>query len=272
MQLLSAWKDSLKLLLPKNFILFFGAVLIGIMRTYRTWLRMWWWLILILGALCIPYGFKSFVGLADLSIVGFFRVNAKFSIPPTGADLIGIAELIVYIICLFTLFLSARPSLAQKTYSYYRAYVWHAVWFTGLFLLATKSANVLIAMMIFVTDRTGISSWVFLEMIIVLVGILAHTSTVIFTVFFLLDSSGSLNAFLRSVLRALMMTVGSFPLVILGIMSIEAVRTILDLIIYMFALERAWGAIYFMLLPVPISFFATLYTKRLYDNSALYLE
>lgn len=250
MQLLSVWIDSLKLLKPKNFKLFIGATFLAIVRTYKVWLSTWWWLIVLL------YGSLLYSGSSAYEYTT-----------------IGLLQYCVYMFLASLAYMSARPSVDPKTYRYFLEHTRHIIAITLLFIVSDLCFSSFM-----IQDLGPLSAIIWL---LLWIFIMPNAE---FAAFFVADSSGSLPDVGRSLVRALRMTLYALPLLLVimfgCIICLLAVvfgasllyRGFINNITVLNVFVNCWSFISVVLLPVPIAFFATLYVKRLYDNSALYLE
>ena len=250
MQLLSVWIDSLKLLKPKIFTLFTGAVLLAGTRTYKVWFSKWWWLMLLLLSSLFYYG----------------DCGGEFT-------LVGVLQRLTYMVLMSLAYISARPSISLKNYRYFYEHRVHILWMIPLFI----AVDYIFSWFMMNDRRYFVAGLWFIIWFLVIINIR-------FTALFVADSSGSVQQALLSLLRSLRMTFFALPfllMVILGLM------TCLSAIIFGIALfipnlvndiELLEIHAYYLLIlsvilmPFSAAFFATLYVKRLYDNSALYLE
>jgi|GEM_PF-3546151 len=278
MQLLSVWIDSLKLLKPKNFKLFIGAMLLATARTYRTWLGIFWPYILLTGILSLYYP----VCLDFLCTVPCFGslVNFKFNT---------LFQEALYLMLISTVCLSARPSVNIKNIDYFLERKKHIfVMVLWLFLVKTIGGwvnqvdiTLLDATAPMFEDHCAMIVWLLLNILWLYCVYMVYVSITLCTLFFIADSSGSIFNLGTSIARASRMVFFAFPFLLVAGMALTACFTLVILVfallnhIFVSSLTMTcfFGyAIHILVLPIWIAFFATLYIKRLYDNSALYLK
>ena len=110
------WFESFGLLLiPKSIKLFFLVILKTVVRTYGL-LFTYWWPILLLYLLLIVG--KFFPALQCYTILTY--------------EFFSFARLFCFLVCVFAIYLSCRPSVNAKKYSYYIAYKWQFLFFFAL--------------------------------------------------------------------------------------------------------------------------------------------
>jgi len=278
MQLLSVWIDSLKLLKPKNFKLFTGAVLLATARTYRTWLGILWPYVLLAGILALYYP----VCLNFFCTVPFFGslVNFKFNTLYQESLYLGL----ISIVCL-----SARSSVNIKDIDYFlerKKYMFVMVlwlFFAGIIGCCISQANttLLDATTPMFEHRCALILWLLLNIVWLYCVCMVYVGITLFTLFFIADSSGSIVSLGTSIARASRMVFFALPfLLVAGMMLVVCFLLIVLMVvmpgyIFFFSSEATCFfayIIHMLAMPIPIAFFATLYVKRLYDNSSLYLK
>jgi hypothetical protein len=186
MHVIQAWKESLTILKPKNFKLFFLVTIKTLIETLKTWTSHFWWLVVL------------YIMLS---------VANTYATPSQSVNYI--INYVVVIFMVWTLFITVRPSIRKKTYSYYLSYNWHAVWF----IIATTLLSILFQ------PR---SDWV--RVTLALVGIPRY----IFYIFSLLDARASLADIWDAEVRSLKLTFYLYPLVLLICSFYWFMATVLD--------------------------------------------
>src|SRR5579872_2247041 len=107
MQLLAAWKDSLTIFKPDNFKLFTLITLNSLVKSYQVWLRYWGWLAIL-----------YFLFHAISFRIGFILI-----------------PFLIYV----SFFLSVRPSVKIKNYTYFAEYAvrsCYVILFLAIWLVA----------------------------------------------------------------------------------------------------------------------------------------
>lgn len=260
MHILQVWKDSLSLFLPQNLKLFSLVTLKSIISTYKIWLTYFGWaLILFLGT---DFYFPA------LHVPGFIFVS-PFGLAISASALL---RLFGWFFLVFTLYLSVRPSLKPKNFTYFTAYAKHFIYFLLVALLITW-INLLIVFLIYSGSPTHAYG----------IGI---SSLLVFFSMFLLDTDGRFVSAEYSVFRGFKMFVYNYPFsAIAGIFFMAFMHLGAKLFLYcavlgirffapqvdpIFTAEFAERLFYLLALPIPVCFIANYYIKKVHDQYILY--
>jgi len=260
MQLFQSWRDSIKFFAPANIKLFGLLVVNTTVRTLSVWLRFFWPLFLI-------------------SIVGDVFPVATFKIGPVQMSLGSLIGIFAKFLLIMTLFLSVRPSVRKKTYSYFLHYKLYAL-FIGIFFFA----KVFVFQIVSGLGELGADLFV--------LSLFSPFYAVGMTLFmlFYLDSRGSfIDLFLSGWRTAKMIFFGlPFFLIVVSVPS-----AIFYVVFYSFGIGLfpfvslvrflpagkimlfVWSLVkhLFILLSVPVvAVNANFYTKRLHDQFKLYFR
>lgn len=135
MQLLEAWKDSFTIFKPRNFVNFVSDFATTYARTWITWVQYWLWLI-------ATYLFAGIYGVFDttdnlstaFAVRGFARLYDSFAAHNIFAS-------ILLILLYITLYLSAKPLPARKSYAYFFFYIKETIILGLWFLILTGIWN-----------------------------------------------------------------------------------------------------------------------------------
>lgn len=258
MQLLTVWRGSFALYKPKNIKLFLLVTLKTIAEVCRVWASHFWFLLIlyVVGDIFInPFELPSWFFL------DFF--SAK----------IGVASILKYAGLLHTtLYLSTRPSVELKTYSYFAKYLVHGV-YIGIWLLLYNWTK-LIGLFLGWGPLFGAYRAIF-------------SLVTVFFIMFLLDSNGSLLEVGKSIVRAFKMFLYTIPICLLGWLLVSSFCAVIywfnsfliSGISYLVAKEYhtvialLLDKINFLLfMPIPASFFANVYIKQVYEHFGLYYD
>ncbi|MBT3455563.1 hypothetical protein HN446_00710 [bacterium] len=207
---LGAWARSCAILLPKNLKLFLLVTLKSVVRVYIVIFSRFWWLFL---AFC-AFSFFYF------SHRNMF-LNTLFS-------------------CItFLIFITTRPSVDKKTFSYYKKYLWHLLVFVLCMFFLLKISKAFI-----------VSSPLFA-----------------FFIFFWIDSGEILPA-ARVFIRTIILFLFALPVCLLYSLVFGAIdRAFLNYFILSYGMDI--GFIYgyaLLLLPLQVSFMVNLYIKNVHDS------
>lgn len=271
MQLLASWKDSLNLLKPANFKLFFLVTLKALKDTYKVWLKYWWWLII--GFIAWRVSLKS----SGWHPIVHYLFPGQVNLYLQDLELnTGIA--FIFMVALYTtLYLSCRASVNLKNYRYFASYIKHSLFIGVLFLLLPW----LEFGFRLVVRQSGILGIVALLM----VGWFSA-----FFILFLLDSNASLKSVVYSLYRALKMVLYNFPFcfILAGVLTLMyGLTSMLEI----FLVDHLVSAGYInhdvrsfvfsnikmvvdllLFLPIVACFTTNYYIKRLHDQFNLYFE
>jgi|GEM_PF-4483752 len=113
MQILSAWKDSLSVFIPQNFIQFTRHFITMFTRTWSTWAMYWFWLIAIYLFAALYHVFSIIDNLSTpFTVRGFARLYDSFAAN-------NIFSSILLVLLYVTVYLSAKSLPARKSYAYF---------------------------------------------------------------------------------------------------------------------------------------------------------
>lgn len=267
MNLIPAWRDSLTILQPKNFKLFFLVTLKAMVDTFKVWIKYFWWL------LALPI----VLVVADLAIqnqIFKFLAMVRNAIP-TSIMMVLPSYFDVLVI---TLLLAARPSVALKDCAYFRSYFWRAILMAFMLRLPE-----LVGEIIFTFYFRELVAIPLLLRVVSLVHLLLKWYAVTYVLFFL-DSDGSIKGFFRSWLYAAKMMVFNLPFyTITGVIALLIFQVYIVLLSYLFRMSGAAGMslgvgiqmfVYFVLMLAfelfKDCFLANFYIKKLHDQFTLY--
>jgi len=228
MQLFQLWQDSLKIFIPRNFKLFGLVSLNTALQTYKVWLGRFW-------ALFVAFFF-----------IDFFLSRSKGLALPNVPF-----ALLTQFLLLVTLYLSVRPSVARKTYTYFIGYGSRFLLYT---LILLPFFSLFLAIDLFLPMKAV---------------------PLTFFMLFFLDSRGSLNDFFGSFIRAVKMIVYGLPFFLILFLASFALYSIVSIALA-FGLPPQFRFLtkHFLLLlsVVPVSFAANFYTKKVHENYTLYFD
>lgn len=261
MQVFQQWAESFKIFLPSNFKLFLLVTLNAVWQGTKAWFARWWWLAVLyivintaslsLYAWGMSHAHDSVVSIAFLQKLDFFN---KF---------LGYASFGLWVLIFWTLFLSIRPSVLKKTYSYYVSYSFHGILVLALyvalfFLVHYLDAFYATANYYKIIGGSLLSPLADTIMMVALGYILipfipfgtylgAGNSLIfapflILFVFSFLDSPCSISGFLRSLIRAFKLVVYVYPFlwIVTCIMTVLAsVKTYVELQVVTQLLSKA---------------------------------
>lgn len=158
---------------------------------------------------------------------------------------------ITQLLLLVTLYLSVRPSVARKTYTYFLGYGSRFLLYT---LIILPFLSYFLAIDLFLPMKA--------------VGLT-------FFMLFFFDSRGSVNDFLGSLIRAVKMLVYGLPFCLILFLASFAlyfiVATVLAFVLppyFRFLTE----SFLLLLSVIPVSFAANFYTKKVHENYTLYFD
>ena len=266
-----AWHESLAIFFPSNLKIFLLLTFKATYEAYKIFFTHFWWLI---GATTITH-----IGYATQT----FEVPGYFVI-----------TLFLWILHLFLIYLSLRPSIERKGYEYFFGYSGYFICFfiivCGLIIMKAEIVFPRIDYMSYIVNMMlmTITSWGIL---------LDHTSPLFplylspffsFWAFFFLDSRLTLGNMVRSITKAGKMVIYNYPFCILicslSVLLHVGIGTVLWLVIKniinivnsekaLLYRDSVWPLfLYVMLLLAPffISLLSNFYIKRLHEQFLLY--
>lgn len=237
MNVLSAWKDAVSLLEPKQLKLFALVTLKSLIDLYVVWGTYWWWLALFY-ALC---------------------AGPENSCPLAGSWLGSAVSWKLHYLGLvtFTLVLMGRPSVGKKNYAYCAHY------FPLRYSLYLLAAFAVYGVMLYASEG----------MFAGLVEALLLCASMLFYLFFL-DSVGGWQAALLSLWHALKMLLYAAPLFLLVIMGM-LLFSYLGATLYALMGTGTVSAViirvlYTLSVPLGICVIINLYIKQVHEHFVLY--
>lgn len=254
MQLLTAWKDSLVLFIPKNFRQFLLLTANTIIQSYGVWIRYWWWLLPIYAGIVWRSGL-----LDEYAQTDSLAMQIAF---------LGIVGLIF-----FTFLLSVRASILRKDYAYFLKYAQRP---DTYFLYCIISLSALIYFLDWsISIGTDWPSHLYMLFV-------AYCAQLwfLFFMFFLLDSRGTLYDAIRSSYQSLTMMVYSLPFFIGCFMiMLPIVLMLQELVPFSVAFIHTHfvGAFGLLLtwhcaISLPICFLSNVYIKKVHEQYSLYYK
>lgn len=264
MNLLPAWRDSLTILQPKNFKLFFLVTLKTMVDTFKVWIKYFWWLIVLP---LLPITLLLLNQSTRVEIFGLFA-NIRNAMP----------SLVYYMmpslmdIVLVTILLAARPSVALKNCAYFRSYFWRAL----LLMLVVRLPDMGSEMILGIYIQTFLAS-PFLFRVAAIIQMLCKVYAINYALF-LLDSDGSIRSFFRSFMHTAKMVIFNLPFYLISVISFL-------LLIFTNIMLAQWSAgdgifskavivihvlIFLVLDFFKYCFYTNFYIKKLHDQFTLY--
>lgn len=240
MNLFVAWRDSLTILQPKNFKLFFLVTLKSMVDTFKVWIKYFWWLILIQWA--SPGLWFRFFGS---SFLFFYAMWLNF----------------FNLLFLVSILLAARPSVAIKNCAYFRSYIWRIIYILPVSIPMHIGADYLMHTMFrpYVSEATTLTLGLIATTL--LIGILNWSVKVyiINYALFVLDTDGSIMQTLKSLLYAAKMIAYNYPFYII-VYFIDAVIRSADHLLW-YNIATMGGAENMYAISSPIGFQALWYVR-----------
>lgn len=264
MNLFVAWRDSLSLLQPKNFKLFFLVTLKTMVDTFKVWIKYFWWLIVLP---LLPFTLLLLNESTRFEIFGVFS-SIRNAIPtPIYYMMPSLMDVV-----LVTILLAARPSVALKNCAYYRSYFWRAL----LLMLVVRLPDMGSEMILGMYFQTFIAS-PFLFRVAAIIQMLGRLYVINYALL-LLDSDGSIKSFFRSWIHAAKMTVFNLPFYLITVISFALLILINFWLAHWSAgysrLSRSGISIYVLIFLgldfFKYCFYTNFYIKKLHDQFTLY--
>ena len=294
MNILQSWSHCLAIFKPANLKLFLLVTIKAIIETYKILFTRFWHLVLAYIVYVLLINIRSnFSPYADLFLP---EDTVKFLIRIFLLPLVSFA-------IIFFMYLIARPSVAQKSYEYIGKYIKHFCYFIIFRFIMRYSYNIIINILLdyypdlfFTThsDYGGVSSNKIMDITQDFLG-LAFLIPLGFFILFLLDSRGTFSATLSSLVRAIKMTLYTFPFGLIAAMVLYGINQLMILFyIYIvpplfsflaipqaikisedFSLSLTSFSISFIFtlgMVVPICFLTNFYIKNIHENFDLYYK
>lgn len=256
------WQESLQLFLPQNFKLFLLVTLNATVQVYTTFARYFWWLYIVTCALTVMAATSAHLAI-------HYGANA------------------LWFACIFALFLTVRPSVQLKNYSYYCSFLPRIVSFFAI------SAMACIARALLANTQSSLHASAFaviarifaiaVSAIIFIFPYCTCTLLVIspFLVFALMMNLDRHQSIARSLWLSVKMVIYNLPFCIIGyalllaflyafnsIILVPIISLLLHLLgIIDYAVVKALLICTCRLMYVfPVCFFANFYTKKVHDQ------
>ena len=251
MTLFQSWKESLVIFLPASLKLFLLVTLKSLLEAYKTFFMYFWPLAgvyLFVDTIIGPFGMPLWLGFGCSVFVSTFMQKLGFLHIP--------------------LYLSIRTSVLQKNYRYFVGY--------GRYILYG------IVWLIFFTVSKGILAGYIGEGYTYQFYRIFMSATSMFFILFLLDSDGTISSVLKSVGRAVSMTVYNLPFVLIAWAALKVgflafCFTLRLLPIGLLKQRMLFYSVskkiaYLLLLPIPACIMTNFYIKRLHEQFGVYYE
>lgn len=263
--LFQSWKESLSLFIGENAKLFSLVTIKTIIESYKTYLKHFWWLLLLSGTL-------------DVLSAQCFGSHSPFLLLP----------LLSWLITIFTMYLVVRPSIKRKGWDYYTDYFKKFFYFavyTFIFTLLVVVILMVLALLVFLIkpslmENVLLDNTHYLGTLLLTPFLLPSSLIIIFVsplltfcILFMLDGDGSFRNFFKSIWRAIKMGFFNYPLCLLLLFFFIAISLAFQLgLHYIFGHPTVLNSaiISHTLLIIPLAIWSTLYTKRLHDQFTLY--
>lgn len=262
--LFQSWKESLSLLAPKNASLVFLVTIKRIAQSYKYLILHGWWVLLLIAAgIFLPQPWQNSYSLT------FFQIFCWF-------------------LFFFLMYLIVRPSIKHKGFDYYRQYLKYFLIFIllsflcGVVTLVIGNITLYIknAAFWFLAQMMGtsvrallpyylISLYIVCALLFLSLPFLPLYINPLFTctILFMLDNRLSIRSFFRAIWQSIKMVIYNWPFFSL----------MYGVSIFFYALLSTYLAPYFiepfvknLLVPIPVSLWTIIYTKRLHDQFSLY--
>ena len=203
MNLFPAWRDSLTILQPKSFKLFFLVTLKTVVDTFKVWIKYFWWLLIIQATK--PWWWSALWNNYDLFNNPYLRLTAIACVT------------CINILLIVSILLAARPSVALKNCAYFRSYIWRIIYILPISFLMDKGAGFLINTVFYpyIGVPSALTPSVLLA--IIMAGIVSWSVKiyVINYALFVLDTDGSIKQALKSLLYAFKIVAYNYPFYII---------------------------------------------------------
>ncbi len=266
MQLIQAWKDSLKILLPKNLKLFSLVTLKAIVECYKVLLRCCWPLFVFFFGLFLFELWSSSLMPVLNYVFGSPRQNYPFLMSWTWIHFINVLQmLLVFVTCLAT-----RPSVTKKDRYYFVSYIpyflYIAIYYSIFFVFDIVTTKFPSSFYLIPSGRI-----VFMLPIYVLF------------LFFFLDSNKSLTQLKYSLYRSIKMFIYNLPIffifivliILIGFLNVVVMHSLkhtlwwegIPLRIYIECLKLIHTTI---LTPIFICIISNIYIKKLHEQFDVY--
>lgn len=254
----SSWRDSLKIMIPKNFKLFLLVTLNAFIQALKPMVISLWWF---------------FIPWFGLEVASFWGYRFTYAISLEAYILLLI---LLRQAALFLLYLSVRPSVKIKNNAYYLSYFFRfilfvlsdwGVWFGLNAAYQYPIFNKIMHYGLFLLP------WTPLYLI---------SPIVIFTFFFYLDSDGSILSLLRSIWQGFKMLIYNYPFCVLSMSVLYAIliagswiHTIILSSLDSYAIQLGvigiFALLFVIFLILTICYFNNFYVKKVHDQFNLYM-
>ncbi len=255
MYFLRSWKESLLLFLPQSAKLFLLVTIKTILQSYKHIISKLWWLLL------LTWGI-------DIACAPYIRHKSLIMLIP----------LIAWLITFFCIFLAIRPSIARKTWNYYKVHSYYFIPFSLLVCLFFFISLLVLYPVVFIFKQLTVYQYWAINIFFLLPTHLVPlfiAPCVAYTLFFLFDAKKPYIHFLVVLWRALKMAFYNYPF---NLIFYAICNVISFAIWYLFSFIHS-STFHFiassslmsaLAVPLPLCFLITFYTKRLHDQFELY--
>lgn len=250
MYFLRSWKESVAVFLPKNFKLYLLVTIKNTMETYGNLIYYFWWLIL------LAFVFEVGCYYPECLLVGpvWEFVEASLTIALS-----------------FVLLMLVRPSVRSKGFFYFEQHArktfigFTLMYFAFDFIRARVGNGVLLLISrlygqtIMHASLGQLASFIYQQSPFIML------PPFIFSVLFYFDSNGSIKSWFVSIVRGFIMFIYNFPFCLISVIGCFGLWHGLQW------LSPNYGIyLFFSFIPFVVSYFRTMYVKRLHDQFSLY--
>ncbi len=266
MNILHAWKQSLSLFMPANFVHFIQDVTKSTFETYKLLCTRLVPGIIMLGMISAGYIFNTFV------MPQMFDAENMGPNTPLLFHTLRILKWLLLQLFVYVTYAAARPSLTIKNNTYFLQFWWHFIQLTAI-AFVFREFDIII--MVLKTQGTLHS---LLGLVYGLILVLYSTILGIWTLFFL-DTDGWLVQLWSSFKRALMMMIYNVPIILLCIgIGYLANMEVKELVMRGYRIFGGEALLWlrllqiFILYPFIASIWANLYHRIRHQHPALYID
>jgi hypothetical protein len=248
--ILQSWKESLSIYKPKNFKLFLLVTLKSALELFGNLIYFFWWLML-----------ATFVFLVG----GYYPAWAT-----AGMIWFFIGEFLL-ISLVYVWFMLVRPSVLPKGYAYFKQHIKKtAAGFVCIYFLFNFARIELLSLPTQMIIRSLLSGAFLNPLYVYMRFRLDYIPFIVFppfvcAVLFYFDSDGGVRSWFLSVARGFVMYIYNFPFCFLSMVMFFIIWCFFAFISYEFSWYILW-----LFVPVVLSYFKTMYVKRLHDQFNLY--
>ncbi len=251
MYFLRSWKESVAVFVPSNFKLYMLVTIKNAMETCKNLIYYFWWLVL---------------------LVFVFEVGCYYPECLLAGPTWKFINSALVITLSFALFMLVRPSIRPKGFYYFEQHARKTfIGFIGLYFLfgyLTSWIGEFVAEWAWHTAASAINynllSFLF-SLTLFIYGFFFMLPPFVFSVLFYFDSNGSIKAWFFSILRGFIMFLYNFPFCLLSVVACFGMWHGLQWVLPTYGI-----LIFFSFIPFVVSYFKTMYVKRLHDQFSLY--